>query len=85
MSTPTRAEARDAAFKADMRKGIAETILKLKRGGTVAMGADNLFAVSVGKWSRSQHAPSGVNCGWVARQVFNEVIREPGFMRFIIQ
>jgi hypothetical protein len=77
---PSRAEkvietGRQELFKEDMLMAIRKTIMILKAEGTVGMGEDNLWACTVSRIPRN-HSPMGTNAAWVARQVFNEIVRD---------
>ena len=60
---------------------IQRKVTALKSDGTVAMSADNLFAITCTDLTKIPHAPQGTNCGWVARQSFNEIIRASRALR----
>lgn len=68
-------------FKEDMRRAIKTAIARLD-SGTVGIGDDCLWGMAVRHLSHV-NGPTGVNAPWVARQTFNEVIKEPAFARFV--
>ncbi len=67
-------------FKADLRKSVSEAMSKAKSDDTISMSADCLWQCTR---IRSQHGPVGTNAAWVARQVFNEIIQDRQFSRFV--
>ena len=67
-------------FKVDMRQAVSDAVAKARSDGTVSMSADNLWQCTR---IRSQHGPVGTNAPWAARQVFNEVIKDRQFSRFV--
>lgn len=54
----------------------------LREGTAVAMGADNLFAIS----AVPPNAPQGANARWALRQIFNDIIRDlpQGWKQYIL-
>lgn len=68
-------------FKADLTKDIKAAIARLP-SGTVGVGRDCLWQCTR---ITSQHGPQGVNAGWVARQVFNEIVAAKPFNRFVYE
>lgn len=68
-------------FKQDMNRAIRQAISKLDKG-TVGIGEDCLWQLTVTQLSRA-HAPAGANCAWVARQTFNDIVRDNPFTRFV--
>lgn len=84
---PSRAEqtieiGRDQLFRVDMKKAIMIAIAMLD-SGTVGISADNLWQLTV-RHIASRHSPTGTNAGWVARQVFNEIITSQPFCKIIL-
>lgn len=72
-------------FATELTATLKRAIAHLKADGTVGMGADNLWQVVANRISREcPSAPRGTNCAWVARQTFNDIIRQPPFNRFIL-
>jgi len=70
-------------FKKDLTETIRVIIFGLKSKGTFAMSADNLWQLTVGK-IKSQYGPVGTNAAWMVRQVFNDIIAEHPFKKFIL-
>ncbi len=70
-------------FRNDMVNAIKRTIAELRHDGTVAMSRDNLWAMVVGKLSRT-NGPSGTNAAYVARMIFNDEVNRGPFSRFLI-
>lgn len=76
---------RKLAFRADIRRAVKDTIKRLKLGGTVAMGVENLWQVTVTQVAKSPFGPTGANCAAEAWQEFQTVCREPEILRFVLQ
>ena len=68
-------------FKADMAKAVRQAISKLDRG-TVGISEDCLWQLTVRHIS-PRNTPTGTNAAWVARQVFNEIVRDNPYTRFV--
>lgn len=70
-------------FKRDMNRAIRQAISKLDRG-TVGIGEDCLWQLTVNQLSKA-NGPIGTNAAWVARQTFNEIVRDHPFTNFVYQ
>lgn len=65
-----------------MRGAVKTAIAHLDRG-TVGIGNDCLWQLTVGYLRNCPNAPRGTNAAWVARQTFDEVISEKAFAHFV--
>lgn len=68
-------------FRADIERAIRKTIANLDRG-TVGISQDCLWQLTVRKIA-SNHAPGGTNAGWIARQVFNQIVDNQPYCKFV--
>ena len=73
----------ETLFKKDLATATKDVIKKLKKDGTVAMGADNLWQLVVSRVNK-QHGPVGTNAAYMARVSFNEVIAQKPFYNFLL-
>ena len=71
-------------FKKDVEKAVRKAISSLERG-TVGIGEDCLWQLAAGHLSRSANGPTGTNAAYVARQVFNEIVRVKPYAGFVYQ
>lgn len=69
-------------FQKAMVKAVRAAIHRMRNDGVVGVGDDCLWQCTVTHLDRS-NGPSGTNAGWVARQVFDEVVTMPPFNRFV--
>lgn len=68
------------AFQQDIRTALRQTIRRYRKDGTIGMSADNLWqCVRIPE----RYGPTGANAAWVARHMFNEILTEHEFNRFI--
>jgi Asp-tRNA(Asn)/Glu-tRNA(Gln) amidotransferase A subunit family amidase len=75
--------ARQEAFKQDVRHAVSTTAARLRADGTVQVGKDCLWQLAAGRISHSVHGPQGTNAAYYARQVFDEVVLEKPFSKFV--
>ena len=74
-----------ANFKQELTQVVRDVILKEKKDGTTEMSADCLWGIVANRIPRQcPSAPKGINCAWVARQTFNEVVADPKFKSFLL-
>jgi hypothetical protein len=77
------AQVRGEAFAAELRRAIRNTISGLD-SGTVGISRDCLWTLVANRISHHcPHAPQGTNCGYVARQVFDSIVSEKSFSKFV--
>jgi hypothetical protein len=69
-------------FKKDMAKAIRQAISKLDRG-TVGIGEDCLWQLTARHIPHNANSPVGTNAAWVARQTFNDIVRDHPFTNFV--
>lgn len=70
-------------FTKELRRAIKDTIAHLDRG-TVGISRDCLWQCTVSRISRMcPSAPTGINCGYLARQVFDSIVSEKSFSNFV--
>lgn len=69
----TPQEQKVTSFKTWYRAQLEKKVKSLKRSGTTAMGADNLFAL-VRVPNDMEGAPVGTNARWLLKQYFNEAV-----------
>lgn len=69
-------------FKQEMFKAVNRAIAHLDKG-TVGIGDDCLWQLTVRYLRDCPHAPMGTNAAFVARETFNEVVGEKPFNRFV--
>ena len=71
-------------FDSELKTILRRKIAQLKRGGTVAMGADNLWQITTCEISHCPSAPVGTNAAYYARESFNAVIAAKPFNSFLL-
>lgn len=75
-----------SAFRAAYAVSIAAKIKSLKRDGTVAMGNENLFAVTMPHGALYNHpgAIRGTNARYYLHEMFREIVAaNPAFRKFV--
>lgn len=69
-------------FEIALREKILTAISELD-GGTVGIGRDCLWQIVCRGLGNLPGAPVGTNAPWAARGVFNAIVAEPVFARFV--
>lgn len=82
MNIKTNCPGKQEMFKMDLRRTLGVVIAGLD-SGTVGISRDCLWQMAAGKISHSMHAPVGVNAPYFARQVFDSVVSEKAFTKFV--
>lgn len=68
-------------FRQDMAKAIRKTIAHLDPG-TVGIGRDCLWQITV-RNIPTANGPTGTNAGYIARQVFDEIVSQKPYAGFV--
>jgi len=69
-------------FEIALREKILTTIANLDNG-TVGISRDCLWQIVVSGACNLPGAPVGINAPWVARSIFDAIVDEPVFRRFL--
>jgi hypothetical protein len=69
-------------FKLDVGRAIRQAISKLPYG-TVGIGEDCLWQLTTTHLSGSVNGPSGTNAAYIARQVFDDIVRDHPYTNFV--